>query len=217
MPHPKPGESQKQNETVLEKIDKILINEWIPNKESLVYFESLAKQQKQLWNDSADYGVEADPKLKGEARAQLMQLMKTFGYKLEKWSSGSKTTVFIPVETDQGLLAGTVLNVGYDKIKGKDYLHIDIEHNTLSHKEAREKFNSKMANESVEYVNPFDLTEDRGGVGMPRAGGLWGPQLSSVGSEWCRKCNKEVKDLSKACPNCGFEGHVKDWQDRMSR
>lgn len=143
-----------------------VLQEWIPDKESLVYFEKMQKREKQIWGDAADVGILVDEDQKKEAREHLMTLMKTYGSKVSKWETGSTTKVFIPIEHDEGGLAGTVLAVSYNDIvtrgslsdkssKAKGFISIEISRKVLSAKAAKEKYNAKMVDESVTTVTPF--------------------------------------------------------------
>lgn len=150
------------------ELKESVLNEWIPDKESLVYFEKMAKLQKRIWSDSIDVGVLVDDAKKKEAREHLITLMDTYGSKLSKWETGSTTKVFIPIEHDEGGLAGTLLEVSYNEIKtrgslldksstAKGFISIELSRKVLSSKEAKEKYGARTVDESVEsgVVGPF--------------------------------------------------------------
>ena len=121
-----------------------------PAKENLIFFETLATKQKNLWNDSSDHGIELNNKtfgdisLKDAARDNLLALMENYAYKLERTNDrkSSKTSIFIPYEFDEGAYAGVDLHVTYIAIGKCQYLQVAIKRAYKTHAEAN--INGKM-------------------------------------------------------------------------
>lgn len=159
---------EPKNESVASKINNILserlLLEWFPGKEEFVYFENLAKKQKQIYPDAADYGVELTPEIKNKARAVLTSLMKDYGYTLNKWAGGSTTTLFIPVEKDTfNEYAGYELIVSYNKDPKRkiEFLSIDITRKLLSKEDIVRRYKSKVWEEGVDVFSDNLILEKK--------------------------------------------------------
>jgi hypothetical protein len=141
-----------------------------PAKENLIYFEELEKNQTRLWDDAADMGIALNstfgdrnvydngPTLKDAARDNLLALMETYAYKLERYGNGcSSTTLFIPFEFDEGAYVGTEINVTFDKIGCREYLTIFTQRARRTHAEAMKNGNLfKMTPKRREMPKPED-------------------------------------------------------------
>lgn len=104
-----------------------------PNKESLIFFEELAKKQLPLYKDACDYGIkigrnaDAGQNVKDEARDHLQALRETYKNELTRpydkarypydvdWKSVTRTTMFIPFEKDEGYFIGVRLTVYFER------------------------------------------------------------------------------------------------------
>jgi hypothetical protein len=137
------------------------MNEWFAGKEEFIYFEQLAQKQVKIFHDSADQGIllsaDANDPIRVTARKNIVELMKLHGYKLEKYSYGSLTKLFIPIELDGDLVAGTALTVAFNSMKGKVWLAINIEQKTVSKAIAKSQYGFDISNESV-TEDPFDIS-----------------------------------------------------------
>jgi hypothetical protein len=141
---------------LLEKLTMLL--EWFPNKEELIFFEELAKKQQRIYPDAADYGIllnrygiqinrygiQTGGNLKDQARNNLMKLMTSYGYKQDKWSNGTTTKIFIPIEIDEGLYSGETLIVSFNKLGNKEFLSVDIGRVALTKDQAKERWGAKF-------------------------------------------------------------------------
>lgn len=129
-------------------VEKKDIKEWSPEKESLIYFEELAKRQKRIYPDAVDSGVllDTDDGVKTEeARAEIKKLLNVYGGKIVKYHGGSSTEIFIPFEEDEGQMSGVVLSVSYnnDPARKLSFLSIDITRKAMSEKDAKKNYNFK--------------------------------------------------------------------------
>ena len=90
----------------------------IPCKEDLNFFEELSTQQYEIYDDACDFGVWITNQTRNIARKHMMELMKCYGYKMDKWKDGNETKLFIPIErADYGFnqFDGLVLVVTYNR------------------------------------------------------------------------------------------------------
>lgn len=105
-----------------------------PLKENLYVIEQIAKRQHQIYPDSADFGVKVTKDQLKQVGRLLKELKEFYKGKTENWGcfkgekwnfGGSKTTMFIPFEIDEGLEVGITLEVSYNRDQyGKEYLTI---------------------------------------------------------------------------------------------
>lgn len=92
----------------------------IPNKEEINFFEKLAQRQQIVYGSHGDPIVFVTDQELGEARKNLLALMKYWRYKVNKNKTKhgvveSKTVISIPVEEDEGKCWGTKLTVLYGR------------------------------------------------------------------------------------------------------
>lgn len=152
------------------------LTEWFAGKEELAYFEELAEDQSQVFEDSADYGVVLNQSQLNTARNNLMELMKLHGYVGKTLSKGQTlTTLFIPFERDGAVYSGSVLEVLYYKIsrqasfsllnsslKGRGEFHmlsITITRKNISPSEAKRLYNLRIEGTGSGMIDPFVIEE----------------------------------------------------------
>lgn len=107
-------------------------------KEYIVPLERLARRQKAIYNDAADYGVYVTPAEAAEIKAALAGLKALEGGVSATWGSnapgigGSSYTTFLGIEVDEGVTMGYVVKVAYTRPgRGKKpYYTIDIARGT---------------------------------------------------------------------------------------
>ena len=104
----------------------------ICGREFLMILEGFEKQQKQIWDDAADYGL-ANPskKAKGSIRYALAELMKIYKCKINVWGPAYKQskqfTMFIPIEKDGAGYNGITVSLTWEPIMKRgvhEYIHI---------------------------------------------------------------------------------------------
>ena len=132
----------------------------IPAKENLIFFENLAKSQSRIWPDAADYGVKLNGNIKDAARENIVALMQTYAYNLERapharcpydedFKSFSVTTLFIPFEFVEGAYWGVELRVKFEGLtrcgRTDEYLTIDITRTRKTHAEIEGKLYKEAA------------------------------------------------------------------------
>jgi len=147
----------------ISKDDKKRLNEWFAGKEELIFFETLAKQKQPII---------LTPEVKLQARQHLMELMRLHGSKMEKDSSRSSTAVFIPVEIDEGFIAGITLNVIWSKLPNAvpvETMNIYIGRKTLKELVAKNQYGFKglghnLRFESVDGSAPDLKSEIEGSI-----------------------------------------------------
>lgn len=114
-------------------------------KENLIYFEQLAKKQGELYADSCDFGVIIDNATHVNARKNILELVEFYGSKMTKWSTGSRTEICIPVESDYPLMYSCIiLTVSFNQLRGMKYLTIQTTRQMLSTTETVSRYNSKL-------------------------------------------------------------------------
>ena len=101
-----------------------------PLKEQVVYFEKLAERQHRIYPDACDIGIPfADVNLDA-ARKATLELMKFYGYTLQKWRRGKNVTMFVPYEAvEMDTYRGVNLVIGSNtdkKVPGGGFMSIDI-------------------------------------------------------------------------------------------
>ena len=99
-----------------------------PNKENLVFFENLQRQQERIYMDACDIGIkitkDENQGIKAAARENLLALMRTYKSKVtrpdharypydEDFKKVSETEIFIPFEHDEGMYRGVTLTVWF--------------------------------------------------------------------------------------------------------
>jgi hypothetical protein len=107
--------------------------EMIICREELVTLETLAKQQTRIFNDAEDFGIEVNDrnasKVK-EVHEALEELHKALGWEVKSngdLKSGTwEAKVFIPIEYDGPVIAGTYVRVKYVTTHWAKYLSIEI-------------------------------------------------------------------------------------------
>lgn len=110
-----------------------------PCKEQLYYFEGLARQQKQIYNDSADFGLPMSDFDVDFCRDELKEMMNfyrdsRFNYKAGSWTNGKSVRFDIPVEWDEGQLFGITFFLSFhaDKtVSGGGFITIIISYNKV--------------------------------------------------------------------------------------
>ena len=116
-----------------------------PGKENLIFFETLASKQTQIWDDACDLGTKlagktfGDIALKDAARTNLMELMAIYAYKMTKSNGPSRCTetdIFIPFEFDDGAYQGVNLHVAFTVYKKEECLLVNIQSARKTHAEA---------------------------------------------------------------------------------
>ena len=98
-------------------------------KEELIWFEELARKQHQIFDDSADFGIEISESQKIVARKNIMALRAIYGGLLDKYTSNNTYTVIPIIYENESpeTVNGVLLRIYYTKIKGKEYLSIEFE------------------------------------------------------------------------------------------
>lgn len=112
----------------------------IPGKENFVYFEQLAKNQKQIYSDSCDYGIDLTPEISKNTKFNIDELKKIYKFTENSWKGyvlfGKSISFNIPFEYENNIFIGINLKISYtvDKRKNKKYLTIDITRKTFEDK-----------------------------------------------------------------------------------
>lgn len=101
--------------------------------EQLVFFERLSEEQDRVWASSMDVGIELTVDNKDEIRDHIKQLNEDLEV-VQKWDATHpyrqwQRTWFLPVEHDEGGIAGYEIEFLYFKGRGKEFLAIDVTHN----------------------------------------------------------------------------------------
>lgn len=140
--------------------EAILLNEWFPQKEELYFFEQLQQKQEQIYNDSADYGILSNDKLKNDIKTNLKKLTDFYGFKKSSGSWGgqisyAKVELFVPFEKEYNQIRGVVLSVTlntdprltkrYNK-NTNEYWVIDINNQFLTLAQAKQQYKFKPNN-----------------------------------------------------------------------
>lgn len=123
-------------------------------KEEATMIEEVAKQQKQIYSDAADYGVpiiypDKDENVK-KIKLALNLLSKSFKIKrkFENYETGktSRTTVFIPWEQEGEFFCGTLYVIDYVHTKPKFKKRNDVDYISISCKRHSQKENPFLKN-----------------------------------------------------------------------
>jgi hypothetical protein len=138
----------------------------IPAKENLIYFEDLEKKQTRLWDDACDIGIDLTGRagVKTAARENLLALMATYAYKMDRGILSSLTEIFIPFEfdADAGKYIGVNLTVSYTYIKKREILIINIDAASKTHTAANANGNLfKTTGKPVDFSYLMEYTDDR--------------------------------------------------------
>jgi len=101
-------------------------------KEEAIAFETITKNSKRIYNDSADYGFpykESDPpmivqnalnaisELKASDKEYHSDGSKGFIRKRESWKDGVSITIRIAWEEDEGMYCGTQYTISFNRTK----------------------------------------------------------------------------------------------------
>lgn len=105
----------------------------IPHKEELIKFEQLARQQGQVYDDAADYGIVIKRGLSemfslAELRTDMKALVKFYKPAHIAKPTYHRWTFAIPYEVDEGIAKGTQMVVEWhlDRIRKVEFLTIEL-------------------------------------------------------------------------------------------
>lgn len=123
-----------------------------PCKENVVFFESIAKRQRLIYNDAADVGYPVDEAGKNLIRRELQELVDFYGSKSTRWghqqySHGSTTNVCVPIEEDErDSYSCLVVKIthNFNFTHKKEFFVIEFERIVCSKAEAIGAFNSRV-------------------------------------------------------------------------
>ena len=125
---------------------------WVPCQEEMIEIEQLAKRQKRLFPDAADVGYwvanENAPWLI-LLRAATRELTKCHGSKIYKTPLLSTVSIFIPIEHDEGLISGEVIEITRQSFKGKPAVIINVHRARLNAQQIKTQYGGKTASQSV--------------------------------------------------------------------
>jgi hypothetical protein len=116
----------------------------VPGKESLIFFEDLAKRQEQIYPDACDHGVivksgainRESANLKEQINFHARSLTDIYKSVRLAWDNGASLSLNIPFEKDEaGRFVGVNLHLGFniDRKRSIHFLSINIIHKNLGY------------------------------------------------------------------------------------
>jgi hypothetical protein len=138
-----------------------------PHKEDLIVIEQLLPLQKLIHDDAEDFGILIRDTRPGDldpAREALKRLKDFYGCVTHKWgdtdsSYGRMLSLFIPIEEDEGLWAGTVVTAtfNHDSSRRLDYVSFSVHAARMSESEAQHAYGSKILKEKPdEFLHTYN-------------------------------------------------------------